>query len=135
METTVWQRVRDSNPCTGLERALIYLRKMLITSDLSIAIFPVALLLLTPRAFQNVFDGSNQDRSRQKRFGTQWISTVSATPGCHQSSLARMGCIGCKELPWLSARCVNWRRVRRSSFNYSNRSVFDVGQNLQDFWC
>src|SRR5271166_617019 len=29
-----WQRVRDSNPCTGLERALIYLRKTLITSDL-----------------------------------------------------------------------------------------------------
>src|SRR5438093_4510171 len=21
------------------------------------------------------------------------------------------------------------------SFNYSHRSVFDVGQNLQDFWC
>ena len=23
MEATIWQRVRDSNPCTGLERALI----------------------------------------------------------------------------------------------------------------
>jgi hypothetical protein len=29
-----WQRVRDSNPCTGLERALIGLRKVLINSVL-----------------------------------------------------------------------------------------------------
>jgi hypothetical protein len=30
----IWQRVRGSNPCFGLERALIFLRKMLINSDL-----------------------------------------------------------------------------------------------------
>jgi hypothetical protein len=30
----IWQRVRGSNPCFGLERALICLRKMLINGDL-----------------------------------------------------------------------------------------------------
>ena len=50
MEATIWQRVRDSNPRTGLERALIYLRKTFITSNLRITMSPVALLLLNSRS-------------------------------------------------------------------------------------
>ena len=37
-----WQRVRDSNPCTGLERALIYFYKYPITSKFCVRLFCVA---------------------------------------------------------------------------------------------
>ena len=37
-----WQRVRDSNPCTGLERALIYFYKYPITSKFCSRLFCVA---------------------------------------------------------------------------------------------
>jgi hypothetical protein len=34
MEATIWQRVRDSNPCRDLERAVIPLYKLLINRNL-----------------------------------------------------------------------------------------------------
>src|SRR6516165_5495231 len=42
-----WQRVRDSNPCTGLERALIYFSKCLMERNLCIPVFSVAAFVAT----------------------------------------------------------------------------------------
>ena len=41
----IWQRVRDSNPCTGLERALMYLSNSLISSKFCVIPFYVAVLV------------------------------------------------------------------------------------------
>jgi hypothetical protein len=77
-----WQRVRGSNPCFGLERALIYLRKMLITSYLRITMFPVALLLLNSKSLSKRFVGSSRTVRAKIVPGSK-----GDTPGCRQPAL------------------------------------------------
>jgi hypothetical protein len=72
----VWQRVRDSNPCTGLERALIYSRKIFIFSGLWVTIFPVALLLLNAETFDKVLVGSNRTVRVKIVSRSKGVSTV-----------------------------------------------------------
>jgi hypothetical protein len=47
-----------------------------------------------------------------------------------------MGCIGCPELPSprSSRELAEGLDVPHCSFNYSHSTVFEVGQNLQNFW-
>ena len=49
-ELMTWQRVRDSNPCTGLERALMYSCNIPIISLLQLLAFLLLHLLLCPFA-------------------------------------------------------------------------------------